>query len=81
MRRVLAETSLTALSTQPFAATDQHGLDAVAAPDTHTYLVTHRDGRAWQVQCTAVAQDPLPESCGKAPVPVRAWSATVSASS
>ena len=76
-----AETSLTALSTQPFAATVQPGLDPMAAPDTHAYLVTHRDGRAWQVQCTAVAQDPLPESCGKAPVPVRTWSVTVLASS
>lgn len=79
LRRVLGETSLTALSTQPIAASDQLGLDTVAATGTHTYLVAHRDGRSWQVQCTATAQDPLPESCGKAPVPVRAWSATVSA--
>jgi hypothetical protein len=81
MRRVLAETSLTALSTQPFADADQRGLDAVATPVAHAYLVTHRDGRSWQVQCTAADSDPLPESCGKAPVPVRAWSATVSTSS
>jgi hypothetical protein len=80
VRRLLAETSLTALSTRPSAGPQQRGLDAVADTDTHAYLVTHRDGRSWQVQCTAVASDPLPESCAKAPVPVRAWSAMVSAS-
>lgn len=81
LRHVLSETSLTALSTRPLAASDQLGLDASATTGTHTYLVTHRDGRSWQVQCTSVAQDPLPESCGKAPVPVKAWSVTVAASS
>ena len=43
-----------------------------------TYAVSHRDGRQWTVTVEAWEADPLPESCGKTAVPVRAWQAHIS---
>ena len=59
-------TSLTALTT-------------VAAPETlGTYAVSHRDGRSWTVSVGASEAAPMRESCGKAAVPLRLWTAHIS---
>jgi hypothetical protein len=40
-----------------------------------TYAVDHVDGRRWLVHCTPEHRAELPESCGKAPVPIVGWAA------
>jgi hypothetical protein len=59
-------TSLTALTT-------------VSVPDSiDTYAVSHRDRRSWTVAVVATEAAPRRESCGKAAVPLRVWTAHIS---
>ena len=66
VRAVEGVTSLSALTTVPLP--DELG----------TYAVSHRDGRDWTVVVEASEEAPLPESCGKAAVPLRVWTARIS---
>ena len=59
VRVVEGITSLSALTTTPLAGS----LD--------TYAVSHRDGRSWTVVVETEEGAPLPESCGKAALPLR----------
>ena len=78
LRHLLGETGITALSTRPEPAADQGRSDAAPASSPRSFVVSHRDGRAWRVGCEATSDGLLPESCGKSAVPVTAWSVTVS---
>ena len=63
VRELTGDTSLGALSTRPL---DGEPGDLVE--------VLHTDGRRWIVQVERRAAGPaLPESCGKAPIPVQEW--------
>jgi hypothetical protein len=66
VRALVAEPSLTALSTQAWPS---------AESADGRYSVQHRDGRRWLVRCHAIPQGELRESCGKAAGPVAAWEA------
>lgn len=80
VRDLLAETVVGALSTEPMPVAEQGRHGTEESPTPRQYVVRHRDGRAWQVDCTATSDLLLPESCGKAPVSVTTWSVTASPS-
>ena len=74
VRQLVGETSLTAFSV---ADVDAPGTPA-AGGLPNAFRVQHRDGRSWIVQCERrMTARELPESCGKGPVHVAAWDATV----
>jgi hypothetical protein len=76
VRALTGETSLTALSTSVRDPEDTTGPGATAS--TTTVAVVHRDGREWLVACERRSEPAeLPESCGKAAVPVAAWAAAL----
>lgn len=65
-------------------ATGELSLDALSvARAGDDWLVRHRDGRSWRVSVSSSedADVERPESCGKAALPVRRWSWTVSSPS
>jgi len=66
VRALVGETSLTALSTRP---------DTLSDPgyDHELFVVEHRDQRRWSVATTRREVASLPESCGKAAVPLAVW--------
>lgn len=76
VRAQLGETRLTALWAEP--TPNAGSADASAADGTGTdVLVRHEDGRAWVVSVMREATPAVrPESCGKAPVPVYAYTPT-----
>lgn len=68
VRSRFAITGLRELGTTALAPTaDEPGEDAQAG---RRYAVAHVDGRRWLVRVDHVGAGELPESCGKAPVPV-----------
>jgi len=66
VRAVEGITSLSALTTVPMSET------------VATYAVSHSDGRSWTVAVSTSSAAPLRESCGKAAVPLRIWTAHIS---
>ena len=74
VRQLVGETSLTAFSVSELEAPDVAATEGLP----RVFRVEHRDGRSWVVQCERrTATHELPESCGKAPVHVVGWDATV----
>ncbi len=72
LRTAIGESDPTALSFEGDA-----GGDAVDWVDREARVwVEHRDGRRWLFTVTARESRPLPESCGKHPVPVADWAVT-----
>jgi hypothetical protein len=68
VRARTGETGLAALRSHVVAATD----DATGTAVCEVELVG--DGHRWRVEARlGAAGDDLPESCGKAPVPLRQW--------
>jgi hypothetical protein len=72
VRLLIGEKSLTALTTSVRDAPSTPDPGATSSPTT--VAVVHRDGREWLVDCERRSQPTeLPESCGKAALPVAAW--------
>jgi hypothetical protein len=67
VRALTGETSLTALTATAGGSEDD------------LFVVEHRDGRRWSVVTTRREVASLPESCGKAAVPVLAWEPVLTA--
>jgi hypothetical protein len=73
VRHLVAETSLTALTTAELQLDDR---GAAGPTDTgpDTFRVTHADGRSWVVRCERrLTAHELPDSCGKAAAHVPVW--------